>query len=399
MIQLLRDINSYLKPYIGTLFVICMSVNMAGFLDPLPSSIRLTISVALIISYLIHGACYKSAYILFITYLVLNIFLASPNPVFKSGERLLYFLAIFLVVSPTLKGRYPMEVRSRALYVIITIGLILTVLSFLGVPFGINMMRFEDETVDATERMYDAGAFSGFFSHSMILAPMAGVSACFILYKFFIHKNKFLLILFLVCVWAVMAAASRTAFFALIVSLVVLLYKFVGDRRLFARYMVVISIILVALTPVWSVGMEGLNSKGSVVTKDGFSSRTEKWNNRIDEFMSSPIYGVGFSAADKRHVSVLNVSGVIEPGSSWLAIASMTGIIGLLWVLYFFIKSFRKLWNDERKESVLYLSLLTFISIHMISEGYVFAGGSTLCVFTWLVLGCSNDLTETQDND
>lgn len=397
MKQLFYKIKDLLTPYLAVIFVVCMAINMVGFMNPLPSPLRLAVSILVIFTYLTKGVNYRSGYMLFIAYLFINIFLANPDPVFKPVERLLYFLSIFFVVSPIMRGDYPMYIRDKALRVFLWIGIILTTLSLLGAPFGINMMRFEDETIDATERMYEAGAFSGFYSHSMVLAPMSGFSACYVLYNFFRHRNKYLLILLLPCIWGVFVAASRAAFIAMNVSLIVLLYRYLDNRKLFIRYMVVISIFLSITSPVWNAGMEGINSKGSIVTKSGFSSRTNLWNSRIEEFKSSPIYGVGFSSADKRHISVRNTSGVIEPGSSWLAIASMTGIIGLLWVLYFFVKSFRRLWNDERKESILYLSLLTFISIHMISEGYIFAGGSTLCVFAWLVLGCINDFIETHN--
>lgn len=394
MVRVISYINNFFKPYIATIFIVCMALNMVGFMDPLPSELRMALSIAVIISYLINGAKYRSSFLLFIAYLAINVFLTNPDPIFKPWERLSYFIAVFLVVSPTMKGEYPAMIRSQALKILLFTGLILTILSLIGFPLGINMMKFEDETIDASERMYEAGGFSGFFNQSMILGPMAAISACLCLICFLRTKIKSIILLTLFCVLAVMIASSRTSFIAMIISMIVLLYQFVNNKQLFFKYMIIISFVLTFTYPLWEKGMGGLESKGDVVTETGFSSRTEKWNNRIEEFNSSPILGVGFSSANKKFIGVRNTTGVIEPGSSWLATASMTGIIGLLWVLSFFLKAYIILREKKQKETPLLGALLVFISIHMISEGYIYAAGSVMCVCAWLILGRIYDLED-----
>lgn len=394
MINTLYYIINSLKPLIATIFIVCMSINMVGFMDPLPSSVRMGVAIVIILYNMVKGVRYDKSYLLFMLYLVINVFLASPDPIFKSGERLLYFLAIFLVVSPLVKGESASMIRMQSLKVFLFIGILLTMLSAIGFFFGINMMRFEDENIDPEERIYMAGSFSGFFNHSMTLAPFASISSCCILYYILKTKNLKLLILLVPCILTVMFAASRTAFIAMIISMIVLLYKFLNSNDKFLKYILGISLLIFALSPTLTIGMEGLNSKGQIITENGFSTRTIKWQHRIDEFRSSPLIGVGFAAAWRSHISLRNKDGVIEPGSSWLAIASMTGIIGLIWVIYFFLTTYIRALNSNNSDSVLLVSLLTFISIHMISEGYIYAGGSTLCVFVWLILGCINDMQE-----
>ena len=118
-----------------------------------------------------------------------------------------------------------------------------------------------------------------------------------------------------------------------------------------------------------------------------FDSRSEKVNARWNEFRESPIIGIGFSVIDTKYDRI-KVNGAIEPGSSWLGILSMTGIIGFL---LFFAIIYRSWLIVHNRRLSLYDGLIVVISIHMLVEGYVFSAGSLQCIVLWTILGTSFD--------
>lgn len=109
---------------------------------------------------------------------------------------------------------------------------------------------------------------------------------------------------------------------------------------------------------------------------------------RIKEFTSSPIYGIGFCVVDPRYDAVNKSTGQIEPGSSWLTIASMTGLLGLITFLSIVVSSFKKVVKIKNDfYSMLFAGCLTFFIFHMLAEGYIMAPGSYLNFIFWLLIG------------
>jgi O-antigen ligase len=155
--------------------------------------------------------------------------------------------------------------------------------------------------------------------------------------------------------------------------------------------MIVILFVGMLTYPLWDDFMAGIESKSSTQSELGaYGSRTEKWTARLIEFGSSPIVGIGYASVDSR-LDDVGVGGVIEPGSSWLAILSMTGIIGFILVISILIKPLRYLKSHPTPYNALLLGLMAYVCTHMISEGYIFAGGSALCFIAWLIFGCCSD--------
>ena len=185
----------------------------------------------------------------------------------------------------------------------------------------------------------NAGWFSGLYRHSMILGPMSALGACSLEYLGLAYNKKYFFLLAVPCVGSVMFAASRTAFIALVISLIFMLFQFSKNKKNFLKNLI-ISILVIGITfPLWNRGLDRMASKQAAFDGQGrFGSRTELWENRISEFKSSPVCGVGFSAVSLASHDYNPKTGGLEPGSSWLAILSMTGILGLAFVLYFFIK-------------------------------------------------------------
>lgn len=84
-------------------------------------------------------------------------------------------------------------------------------------------------------------------------------------------------------------------------------------------------------------------------------------------------------------------SGVLEPGTSWLAIFSMTGVIGFVLFMMIFVKSISRVWHSKIKERSLLLGILFMLAFHWLFEGYIIAGGSPFCFISWLTMGVCYD--------
>ena len=150
--------------------------------------------------------------------------------------------------------------------------------------------------------------------------------------------------------------------------------------------------------PLWENFTAGLQKKNENNIELGmYGSRTDKWKARMTEFSSNPIIGIGYASVDS-NLDDVGVGGAVEPGSSWLAILSMTGIIGLLLLVAIIRKPFIYLKAHPSPYNSLLLGLFVYVCVHMISEGYIFAGGSSLCFIAWLIFGCCSDATY-QDSD
>jgi hypothetical protein len=232
----------------------------------------------------------------------------------------------------------------------------------------------------------DRPDYTGLYSHSMILGPMAGISSLYFAKLAENSKNKlertFFTMLLLSSLLACVAAGSRIALIASFVALIffyVLTYQ-LYNQRFFKRIFTLIFLLIIS-SPFWIdhtqflLGkMEFSDSKG-----DALFSRSDIWSDRVDEFKSSPLIGVGFSSVDTRISEEFDVeTGIVEPGSSWLAILSMTGLLGFC--IYSLILIKPMIWlikhRKAQKNNIFYLCLLILFYIHMVAEGYILSAGS-----------------------
>ena len=150
--------------------------------------------------------------------------------------------------------------------------------------------------------------------------------------------------------------------------------------------------------PLYSDFAQGVITKQQANEASGgtFSSRDVKWKNRIAEFEKSPLCGIGFASIslDTEEGGMTNRTGVVEPGSSWLAVLSMTGILGAIPIALLLIGTLFRLLKKIRIQAnynLVILFVLLFVCIvHQFFEGYALAGGSYLCFFFWLLLGAAD---------
>jgi O-antigen ligase len=186
-----------------------------------------------------------------------------------------------------------------------------------------------------------------------------------------------------------MFAASRIAFAAIIGATIIQLliyYSWSDSIRTIGYSALLIAIML----PNADLLTHRLQGKHTVREETGvFDSRSVKWNARIDEFKKSPICGVGFAAVDINGKDFSARSDKhVEPGNSWLAVLSMTGLMGMIPFLIIIYRTCKVVVKLPRDKKVFYSGMLSFVLIHMMAEGYILSAGSFLCAITWLIIGC-----------
>lgn len=334
------------------------------------------------------GVHIEYKWLLLLLYLPLTILIANPNPVFKSWERLLLFTALFLFASPVIQSEFARKLRVKCLNICLIICIALSVGSFVGYFGGINLFSYEL----SRDYIGVAGMFSGLTRQSMILGPISGISTIFLFYKMMVNNEKLYLLLLIPCIGCVFFASSRSAFGATLFGILVTMYLYLRSSVKMIRKLLPIGIILIATFPLWESVTLALQDKQKLHSgrKETFDSRSGKIEARWNEFISNPIIGVGFAAINSNGKDPYNrKTGTVEPGSSWLCILSMTGIIGFIMVSLLMFGSFNVI--KQNKELAWLSGVFSFFCIHMLVEGYVFAAGNSLTFILWLVIGNSFD--------
>ena len=336
----------------------------------------------------------------FLGLLLLALILSPPDEVFRSNLRFALFCLVFLVASSLFMSGDVRYTHRMALVFICKISVVLSVVSFFCFFLGINLMTSQYSDSGYIEDYGTSlGGFGGIFIHSMVLGPMASISA---IYAFdnALRKGKLLYwTLWVLCVGATFMAASRAALFSLLAASAVVLFSLRKNQKI-GNGVVIIAIIFALLLP--SAGfitsrVVEKHRQREEMGKGILDSRNDKIYYRLREFWEHPLQGVGFASIDPELGDEFNpVTGTIEPGSSWLCVLSMSGLLGFIPFLMIVIRALINLKRVRKREResayFLIVGLFTFILLHMLFEGYLFSAGSPLCLLTWLILACSFEL-------
>lgn len=342
--------------------------------------------------FLTKGGEKDSILTLFLLYIPLSILLANPNPVFKSWLRYGLFAMVLLFASPVIKGEKAKKFRAKVYLALLWLMVIVSALSFCCYFLGINYMRSQYSGGVLNYIENTAGTFGGLTIHSMLLGPVSGVASLFCFYKALTTNNKKYWYVAIMCVGSMLFSASRSAFISFIVGAIILLRFFATSGKSYLNKILIFFVLSAATYPVWNGAMDGIEAKnkGQITESINTSSREKKWQIRIEEFQSSPVWGIGFAAVSPKD-NFSKKTGIIEPGSSWLVVLSMTGIIGFVLFGIIYLRAMRNSLSYKTSLGTLYASILTLVGIHMIAEGHIFSGGSFLCILVWLTIGCSTD--------
>ena len=232
----------------------------------------------------------------------------------------------------------------------------------------------------------------------MLLGPISGCTVLYMFYQLYHWKNSgkgkklFFLIVLFMSVCLLFGAASRSAFIATAVGVVVLHCIYVRNRKAKLYKIALFGILaLVIFTPALEPYYAKLLAKNGNEESLNFDSRADLWRLHWESFKENPLTGVGFCAVDvEPGINTLGDNGRVETGSSWLSILSMTGILGFCSFCFLLGEMGGALYRNIKwfnLQVAFKTGLITFFLIHMLAEGYILAAGSFLFFYFWLLLG------------
>ena len=331
-------------------------------------------------------------FLLFAFACLMSILMNTIPAYFKSSQRFLSFLFMFVSISPLI---YSSQLFTLRLYIfkyinyfIIGTVVISFIAKFTGIYSGIGA----------------GGYFNGLTVHSMVMGPLAAITIVYSIWKLnvvkLVKKQKALYIGIAVAGFiCLLLSASRGALVALVFSLIVLfitIYKFRIFK--FLKTIIILFITMVASFNYWEPYLENILKKneGNMQTGSMTASRGELWDYRIQELEDSPIFGIGFASA--KYGLIEKSTGQIEPGTSWGVIFAQTGLFGgvlftIIILSCFFMSSTVK---DYFSNKALFIALLLFFAIHWLVEGYMLSSGDFLFFYCWLLIGIITSYKKNQ---
>lgn len=373
--------------YIPTIYALLAIWPAVGFLPPLPQVIVYAAPLLYAVYCFVHREYFDRWFLALLAYIPIELLLANPPSVFQSWPRYVLFAALLLCVSPVFQGEKLRAYRERIFLITMWACVFLGVGSFLGWFFNWNYMT--SSVIDFIENY---GWFGGLTPHSMMLGPIAGIGACFLASKAFSTKNALWWIVAIASLFAVFFSASRSATMAALAGIFVTLFRQSGSTSRFMKVGIVAFVISASTFSLWEGALSGVMKKNQGTTELNLESRQRLWEERIADFKSSPVYGVGFCAAKISKNSIIDKkTGRLESGTSWLIIFSMLGIIGACIVIPIFVRAFMTVYRKEGERNYLICGILTLFFVHMFAEGYIFAGGSFMAFILWLTVGVASD--------
>lgn len=301
--------------------------------------------------------------------------------------RLLLFTIVLLVAMPynSLPWHYYKLKLLRNFYIGFAV---VTLLNFYAKLIGYNYLSiFQDEYT-----MNKQFEFSGFGRFAMWTSCAAAISTMVFTSYVFRNTHKKLIIkcfcygMILVSLYVTIISASRSAFFLAIATSLLTIKLQTKRNGALMRNLLLLAVGAFLFAPVLIDSSEAMLRKKNglkITTKN--TSRDALWGERMEEFQSSPIWGIGFAA---HGVGENKRVGRNESGGSFISVLAQTGLIGFVLVLIIWAKATnmpRQLPDDPNV--ILTYGAFVFMSIHCIIEGYMFQAGWYLCLIIWLVVG------------
>ena len=309
-------------------------------------------------------------------------------PAYQVVYRNISFFLVMLGVGPFMNSNMLSCARFRVLNVF-NFGLfIMVMLSFIG--YWMHLFPKDPQ-----------GYYIGCSIHSMYLGCISGITMLNCLHEAMItsgRMKKYFLLFGIFSFLTGMLAASRVALGSCIVGVIAYCaicfrgrYSAVLKRMLMV---VIICGILINYCDV-SIFIDGINKKmryqGEGINLENLtSSRMEVWEDRINEFKNSPIFGVGAHSTRPEYCSRNQYSelGVVEPGNAWLFFLSSSGIFSFIVFCSIMITSLSLLWRRTTpfSDGALFFSLLCYFTVFMNAEAHITASGDYTFIYFWLLI-------------
>jgi hypothetical protein len=252
--------------------------------------------------------------------------------------------------------------------------------------------------------LYFREGFPGITTHAMLFAPVTGIAAVFLLAKALDEKKNAYMLLAALCYLTGFTTLSRSAIAAATCGLLAVIALNAQTKRLFGFMKLLMPVVILLAMTVSYIPEESLPAgfgKVTALTAKGtaLKSRKELWEGRLTEFKDNPVVGLGVGMAQKYGINADptagRFSGMVEPGSAYLVVLSMTGLLGamaLAMVIGVELLRLAKVWDavpQRRKFELTGIGLL--LIVHAGAEGWIYSPGGVICLYFWLWLGMVGD--------
>ena len=347
----------------------------------------------------------------FLAWCAVGIIFGNPNPAFKSWQRLIYLCIGLMLLSPMIETRRLDLLRQRIWWCVCAFVVVSCLVAFVyksvDLCLGAGVMRSLTAIVPMGLGL----------SHLSAIAAVIGVNAV----MRFKLKSWVVCVVYGyigVCIFLLFEGGSRMGLLSLMLAIVLLAMCYRNRRS--AIFLSVLGgvTLLFCIYPEWwydlaHVIYRKVNSgalHGSLTW-----SRDSLWAARWQEFLESPIYGVGlgavrYFAAPWNNPEEILSHGHIEPGSSWLGLLSQTGAVGfallVIPIVRIVVKGVKELKRNvgnigiERREDFdsfksilssvdsiqLQMAVFLVLFIQSFTEGYILAVGSFHFLMFWVAL-------------
>lgn len=392
--------------FIAMILVMALTIQVSGFMFWLSYVQPLYyLSITFVLLYVL-GAGIKvdGRFLTFMIILGLNALLLPTNPIFESKARYVFFAMVMIVCSPLIKTKRAILLRQYTFKYTMLAMIPLAIGSFFCFFLGINMMPFNRRNITDISMFLEyesrGGLFSGLFAHSMTMGLISALVTVIFFVAYQKYGKKIFMIMFFCAALAVVMAASRAALLALFISLFYVTIFVSNTSKNKKRIIGLLLVGVLFVSPFIERTFTGIinKQKSRLEHNDGkLNSRDDKFQARLNEFYDSPLWGIGFAAIDE-HYDVQN-SGQIEPGSSHLAVLSMTGLIGMCSYLIVLLYAFNTIRRSNDYKAMMLQGLFMVYFVHMWFEGYIFGAGGILCFLFWLVISQCFDYKYIKRNE
>ena len=368
-----------------TICTILPTIRIIKFIPNIPSALYFAIwaVIAYIIIFGEHIRRVNYSMILFIVICFLSLLLNNVDPKFNAGLRLIGFVLIVISIGPVFDSFRIFSIKDLCMQYVLYGMTFITIISFFIYSIAPTLMM--------TER---GNLYGGITIHSMQMSPIAGIVSIFLIHKYLYSKGNNLKNILIICFSAIsviscILAGSRSAIIAMVIAMIVLLKLYCRNNiRKFISISLIIILFCAISSPLWWSYTETVQAKMEYSEETGggvLSSRSNVWEERINEFKANPLFGCGFATV----VSDLSYrgNGLVEPGNGWLFILSSTGIITFFIFSIIYIRYIIYLYKLQTPKADLIIPLLIFIGIHLNAEGYTLSSCTFLFYFLWLIMG------------
>lgn len=298
--------------------------------------------------------------------------------------RLVLFSVILFMTAPRFSIQWHLY-KIKLMYCIFTGFGIATIANLFAKFAGINLVHVDEYGLNRVAE------FAGFCSHPMWTSCAAAFSTLFFVSMAFrdnLEKKSlryFYYAMILASLYVTMIGASRSAFFLSLACSVLIIWM-QSKKIAVVKNLAIVGVAAVIFAPFLMKNSQAmLNKKNGLEITAENTSRDELWGQRMEEFKSSPILGIGFAAhgigANKR-------VGRNESGGSFISVLAQAGIIGIIFVLLIWVAAImipKAIGIDYN--NILFYASFVFMSIHSIFEGYMFQAGWYLCLIIWFIIG------------